>query len=98
MERELVEKITKLVLERLGVEEFSTIKPLSAGEIKEWESFHRDKLVYENCCNSNYKYTVPLSETELNEWVKISEGNPYKSEFNSCNGMVTKKVKFSKYI
>lgn len=98
MDKELVEKITRLVLERMSLVENPTKGSLSDDEIEEWNSFHvagNVKITHEE----NLQYLVPLSEREVADWSSFTLMNSGSGVFENGNDAhtYTNKVKFTRY-
>ncbi|KEF39208.1 hypothetical protein M670_01599 [Schinkia azotoformans MEV2011] len=87
MDKELVEKITRLVLERMSLVENPTKGKLGDDEIKEWNSFH-DAGVVNHTHKENIQYLVPLSDSEVSDWSNITLNNAHT---------YSNKVKFTRY-
>lgn len=78
MNKELVEQITRLVLERMsGYEKQSVYNlPLDEDELLDWSNLHSHK--HEGRISS--QYSSPLSEEEVKEWAHISQSNSFNSK------------------
>lgn len=99
MDKELVEKITRLVLERMSFIENPTNGTLSDDEIKEWNSFHVGGNVNQTF-KGNTQYLVPLSDSEVTDWSNFTLMNSVSgSVFENGNNTHShsNKVKFSRY-
>lgn len=101
MDKELVEKITKLVLERMGLTQTQTgnTVPLSDVEILEWSSLSLSKPIDSKSRAGKGLYAIPLSEDEVEDWAQqsqlysFSRGSVVTKELS----MDANKVKFTKY-
>lgn len=98
MDKELVERITRLVLERMGLVENPTKGTLSEDEIKEWNSFH-DACIVNHTHKENTQYLVSLSDSEVSDWSNITLMNSVSGVFENGNNAHTysNKVKFTRY-
>ncbi|WP_216828740.1 hypothetical protein [Alkalihalobacterium elongatum] len=97
MDRTLVEKITRMVIEKL--EEHSSYRPLSKEEINKWDEissvFETRKTV-----ESTVEVNSPLSERELRRWSEITASLEKKKEEAITSAQNTNEnnlIRFNRY-
>lgn len=99
MNKELVETITRLVLERINSIDNPNVKPLSNIEIKEWNSLRLSKQSDTMSPKSDEQYLQPLSAEEIVNWARVAPTDPVSSNLTGCKEREpsSDRVKFTKY-
>ncbi len=92
MDHKLVEKITKLVLERMGLDgkQSQYTMSLSEDEMLEWSSLNVNRYTASKTCEENNQYAVPLTGDEVEDWARCHLVMKEPSAYIN-------KVKFTKY-
>ncbi|PLT32702.1 hypothetical protein [Bacillus sp. V5-8f] len=93
MDKELVERITRLVLERLVNTEDQYTVSLDDNELEDWNSLH---LGNPSEAKSHNGYLKPLSDAEVEDWARCTHSYSYSvhSKYKE-NGNKARFIKYS---
>ncbi|WP_096200125.1 hypothetical protein [Bacillus sp. FJAT-45350] len=94
MNKELVERITRLVLERLDISNNPSVLPLSEDEVKHWNSLSLLEKEQGQSKKRTAQTLTPLSSEEVDAWGKIT--HHYRPSKNGNEE--TEKVRFLSYL